>query len=361
MAEFKCNVERIVDIEQIPDSDNLELVVIGDYRCVVQKNSFAKNQLVIYIPEGSIVPQNLLEEMGLSGRLYGPEKNRVKAIKLRGCLSQGLILGLDNINVAVGEGDNLATLLGITKYEPPLPKHMTGDIGVMKENGPYYGKTIRYDVENIKTNPNVFGHGEWVEFREKLHGTFCGISYYPDLNDPDLFGGNIMVYSKGLGAKGYVFKDNEANANNVYLKTIKGIVGLQENLARLTDGNPIHILGEIYGPGVQDLSYGLKEKDFRVFEIYIGSFLDRDKLEQICLELQLEQCPLLYRGPFSRDRMIQYSTGNTQIGDQVHIREGIVITPCRDRKSGKFPERVQYKSINEDYLLRKDKNATEYS
>jgi len=98
MATFEVKVYKL-KIEEHPDADSLELAVVGDYRSIVRKGSFKTGDLGIYIPEGAVLPDWLIEKMGLTGMLAGKDKNRVKAIKLRGVLSQGLVLALDEFPV----------------------------------------------------------------------------------------------------------------------------------------------------------------------------------------------------------------------------------------------------------------------
>jgi RNA ligase (TIGR02306 family) len=93
MSTFTAPVVRIRAIEAIPGADAIELAVVGDYRSVVRKGQFQPGSVAVYLPESAIVPDALLEQLGLTGKLAGPDKNRVKAIKLRGCLSQGILLG----------------------------------------------------------------------------------------------------------------------------------------------------------------------------------------------------------------------------------------------------------------------------
>src|SRR4051812_34923701 len=92
MSDFQVRIVRIRNIEPIPGADNIELAVIGDYRSVIQKGQFNKGDIGVYIPEASVLPDWLVEQLGLIGRLAGPDKNRVKAIKLRGCVSQGILM-----------------------------------------------------------------------------------------------------------------------------------------------------------------------------------------------------------------------------------------------------------------------------
>ena len=90
MAKFECKVYEI-KIKEHPNADSLELAIIEGYQAIIPKNKFKEGDKVIYIPEQAIVSEKILEEMNLTGRLAGKKANRVKAIKLRGIVSQGLI------------------------------------------------------------------------------------------------------------------------------------------------------------------------------------------------------------------------------------------------------------------------------
>ena len=72
----------IIEPHPDPEVERLECARIGDFRAVVQKDAFATGDTVAYIPTDSIVPDALVKEMGLEGKLAGKQKNRVKTIKL---------------------------------------------------------------------------------------------------------------------------------------------------------------------------------------------------------------------------------------------------------------------------------------
>ena len=95
MSNFKCEIIRITEIRLIPGADSIELAIVGPadvgYRCVIAKGLFRAGQLACYLPEGAIVPQPLLAEMGLEGKLHGAHHDRIKIIRLRGQVSQGLL------------------------------------------------------------------------------------------------------------------------------------------------------------------------------------------------------------------------------------------------------------------------------
>jgi len=137
MATFEVKVYKLT-IEEHPNADAIELAKVGDYRSIVGKGQFNTGDLGVYIPEGAIVPELIIERLGLVGKLAGKKKNRVKAIRLRKVLSQGLIypvelrenvLDTDTGRVRdchaitiqeggaghiVEEGDDVAKWLGIT-------------------------------------------------------------------------------------------------------------------------------------------------------------------------------------------------------------------------------------------------------
>jgi RNA ligase (TIGR02306 family) len=354
MSNFRVPVVKIREIESIPGADAIELAVVGDYRSVVKIGDFQPGDLAVYLPEAAIIPDNILDQLGLRGRLAGSNSNRVKAVKLRGCLSQGILY--NQFPIDAQEGDDLQDILGIIKWEPPIPSHMAGEVANL------HGKTLKYDIENFKSNPDVLTPDELVEMSEKAHGTFCAISVIHNLDHEEMFQSNGLVYSKGLGSQGLVFKDNDANNKNMYVLTARRLK-LHDRIRSCFSGKTVHVLGEIYGSGVQDLTYGCKDQQFAAFDINVdGSYLDRDDFHQVADMLGISTVPVLYRGPFNREIMYDHTNGKTILGEGVHIREGIVIVPLQERRDSNIG-RVILKSVSGDYLTRKVKNGetTEYS
>ena len=360
MSTFIVPVVRVV-IEPHGNADALEVARVGDYRSVVRKDQFRTGDLVAYIPEQAIVPDALLDELGLRGRLAGKDANRVKAIKLRGVLSQGLVYPA---RAGWSEGQDVAAALGVAKWEPPVPSHMSGQV-----YGAGADRCVKYDIENIKAFPEALGEGEPVVFTEKIHGTWCQLGLVPEGA-----AGTLVVSSKGLAAKGLAFvPDAPENATNLYLRVARS-VGFVDRVratfaAELAAGRPVFVLGEVFGAGVQDLGYGAKtDQDrtlgFRVFDVYVGwvgqgGFLSDADLEAACAALGLPRVPVLYRGPFSRAALAEHTDGRETVsGAGLHVREGVVIRPQVERHVAELG-RVQLKSVSEKYLLRS--GGTEYN
>lgn len=373
MSTFHVKVKKIVSIDPHPNAESLEIATIDGYRSVVKKGEFRPGDLVVYIPEFAVLPEWLLVRLGLwdvkrhAGILSGKNGNRLKAARLRGVLSQGICYAVTQDSATSGaittgpcfeaeefalvsEGDDVAKILGIVKYEPPVPVAMSGEVfnaGV--------GLTMTFDVENWKSHPNLIQEGEPVVFTEKLHGTCTIIAVLPvSQAHPEAFGEkrNILIFSKGLGAKGLVFKNNERNKNNLYVRVAEKIISAIESTGfASTTNKPVFILGETFGKGVQDLSYGT-DPGFRIFAFASGNgFEDWETVEQVARKLGTQTVPVLYRGPYSDAMRLQYTDGKTSL-DAEHIREGIVIVPERERISFDIG-RVCLKSVSEHYLLRK--------
>lgn len=381
MSTFTVPVVKIKAIEPIEGADAIELAVIGDYRSVIRKGQYKTGDLVVYIPEQAILPDALITEMGLEGKLAGPDRNRVKAVKLRGMLSQGILYpiswdtftgwsvkAIDGHFIFPVEGDNVADDLGIVKWNPPIPTHLSGEVY-------YAGRelTVAYDIENFKKYPDVLVEGEDVAMTEKLHGSFCGVGVLPRTHHDDKhYKREFVVFSKGLGADGLCFKEVAINQDNAYIRALEA-TGTFDKLRDLRasmeeDGGfdqPLFLLGEVYGPGIQtNFNYGDKQV-FRMFDVVAGfrgdqHYFSFDAKVFLANHIGVDMVPVLYRGPFSREVMYQHTDGmETVSGKQLHIREGVVVTPTEERYDMQIG-RVILKSVSAAYLTRRDKNATEY-
>jgi len=409
MANFECKVVKIEKKANHPNADRLTIYNIGGYNCISNKledgsDRYNVGDLVVYIPENAVLPEWLLKRMGFwdkekgKGILAGKEGNRVKPLKLRGIYSEGVLYpaqtikehdeGLDgSVAEAYGytkdskfifhdaseyvrfveavEGKDYAEFLEITKYEPPIPTTMGGEV--------FNGGTeivVPYDVEPIQKYMDVFVDGEEVVFETKIHGTNCRWIFSQTETHNETFGQdkNIYIASKGQGDKGLFFKNNDKNINNYYCKSFidNNIENKVKSSSYWKNGFDICIWSEVYGSGIQDLTYGMTNGQFTyaVFDVYVGRprqgrFLNYDELKSFCNEIDLKMVDILYRGPYSYKKVVEYTDGFDTMGtNPMQIREGIVIKPLNERWSNEIG-RVMVKSVSENYKLRK--NATEYN
>ncbi|MFJ5927029.1 RNA ligase (ATP) [Kitasatospora sp. NPDC092948] len=355
MSTLRVTAERLTILAH-PNADALELAQVGLYRAVVAKGAYRTGDFACYLPEQSVLPAELIEELGLTGRLAGGNADRVKAVRLRGELSQGIVcrpraLAEVDLSRAAEEGVDFAELLGVTKWAPPVPTMMSGEVEAAPDLLPWV------DIENLKRFPDVFEPGEPVVVTEKLHGSCCLLTFHADT-------GAVQVSSKGIGAQGLALKED---GRNLYWRAVRAH-GIPELAARLADrlgASRVGIFGEVFGDGVQDLGYGASSRTeqppgyaaFDVSAVIDGQlhWLDAARL----LAGELPVVPELWRGPFDADRVLELAEGReTVTGRQLHTREGVVVRPAVERHSPVLGGRAIVKAVGAGYLTRK--GGTEY-
>lgn len=374
MSDFKVEVCRIV-VEKHPDPEveRLEVARVGDFMTVVGKGNHQTGDLVAYIPEAAIVPDPIAEEIGVLGKLSGTNKNRVKPIRLRGVISEGLVLKAREGWV---EGQDVTEELGISKYEPPIPEAMRSKFGG-RQSG--QGFQFNFDLENIKKHNRAFEDGEEVVFTEKLHGTCSIVGWHEKApNDvADMFPAKFMgagvfqIGTKNLSKIGVYFGDRPEN-DNLYVKNFQNLQPHFEQMVAVirerTGSKHIFLLGEIFGAGVQDLTYGCSAGTvtYRMFavayydpnEIKKRVWLSSDELDELLThQSAVKRVPVVYRGPFSKEVLLQHTSGKDYSGS--HIREGVVVQPVVERNYGQHG-RLILKSVSPEYLFRKG-NTTEFT
>ena len=201
MSSLIVSICKINDIKPIDGADKIELAYILGWQTIVSKGQYKVGDLVIFCPIDCIIPANLIEKYNLE---FLKKNGRLQTIKLRGQISQGLILGLDCLPKGNWkEGKEVSAILGITKYEVPelnagtqhkkekikdywlkyqakeitLSRFLRKSFSIVKENltpksrkkmNPLFDKYT--DIENIKNFNNVFEAGEEVIITEKIHG-----------------------------------------------------------------------------------------------------------------------------------------------------------------------------------------------
>ena len=356
MAKFEARVVR-VRIEPHPDADRMEIAHIDGYQCCVGKNTMCSGDLAVYIPDGAIVPESLLDELELTGKLAGAGHDRVRPIVLRGVLSQGLAVPLTvrALNgVTLAEGNDAAHWLGVTKYEPTPPPELLGAVL------PAHGECLDFDVEDARRYPGVMKPNEPVVITEKIHGVMTCLAITGESTP--------LVTSKGLSHKGLKF-DVEARGNATTLhvamwhRHAHGVRALYEELGRNGDG--VYLLGESAGGKLQDLNYGLSpnERVFRAFDIYIGdrrrgTWLARDAMAHECAKVGIGCVPEIARMGFEPEAIASLASGRSTVPGAPHGREGVVARLVDERCDPRIG-RVILKWVSPKQLVRA--NATELS
>jgi len=350
-----CKVDNII---KHPNADKLSIVTIKGWQCIVGLDQYKVGDLVVYCPPDSVIPENLIEKYGLT---YLKNGGRIGTVKLRKYLSEGLILSLPEGKYKVG--DNVAEVLGITKWQPPEPSFnkQANPVSKKKQN-PNFDKYS--DIENIKNYKGIFKEGDFVVVLEKIHGSNARFGTLPIVIDKS----QPLKYRLKKMFEKYILKRTHewiygshniqlhGDKNNYYGQDLWGKVANKYNLKSLIPNDYI-VYGEVFGKGVQDLTYGLDDIDLIVFDIkYKGQYLPWDTVKHLCEMWGLKVVPELYIGNWN-DELLKLHTDGKSVICPKQIREGCIIKMVDESKDMRIGRKI-LKSVSIDYLTRK--NATEF-
>jgi RNA ligase (TIGR02306 family) len=361
MSELIVKVSKIDKVESHPDADKLDLFTIRGWKIIANKKEidgnlvprYSVNDLVVFVPPDAILPLELSDKMEITKYLAPVKENgqyiggRVKAIRLRGQPSYGCMFEAPEGSI---EGDDVAAKYGITKWEPPL-ECKEGD--AERPDAAFLKYT---SIENIGNYPQLFSDGEDVVFTEKTHGMNERLGKIYQLNDNGEKEFIYMAGSHGVRRKEY---DADGNRSMFWEPLTENMKKLLDHLCE--DKNNVIVYGEIFGSGIQDMTYGQSGRSFIAFDINVnGNFIDFDEKVKLFSDFNIPMVPTLYKGPFSMEKVEEFTSGPTTICDPSKAgkfkgREGIVIVPVKER-TGIYKGnqgRVILKSISVDYLARK--------
>ncbi len=324
MSEFHVEIVKIGKIGKHPNADTLSITNIhGGYPVIFRTDQFKEGDLAVYIPVDAMVPLKRPEFQFLQRPNNTKEWERIKAKKLRGIFSMGLLIPCPQDLVS---GTNVQLAYGIEKWEPIIETSTSGD----QEKDPGF-IPIYTDIEGLRKYKHLLEEGEYVVLTEKIHGANARFLW----KDDRLWVGSHRQI-KADSPKSMWWR--AARENN-----------LAEKLAKFPD----HVFyGEVYGQ-VQDLLYGAKPGQLflRFFDIYSikkGKYLDWDDFLLALADTDLEPAPTLYYGPW-KEELCKEAEGESTLA--TNVREGFVVKPVRERWDQKVG-RVIFKYIGEGFHLR---------
>lgn len=351
-TEFTAEVVRITRVLPHPNADRLEIARfemkgVGEtsYEVVIQKGSYSVGDLATYFSVDCLLPTKHPEFAFLTSRLDGAGKEvyRLKAARLRGVFSQGLLVPAPK---GSEWGAAMAEEFGVSYYRAPEPAE-PGLTQPTKKPRPQPMPV--YGVDSLKKLPRLFEDGEPVVVTEKIHGTNFRFGWVRRKVLGIPFGWRFVIGShrtiKNVGSAGFYGEDVWMQAANKY------------ELASRTRDYPGHIFyGELYGytdsgKKIQDLTYGLRPEygpGLRIFDVqYGGQWLSYFQREVVCADCGLLTVPVLAAyTPYNAETVKKLAEGMSFL-ERKQIREGVVV------ESTEGPRR-KAKYVSEQYLTRKE-------
>jgi RNA ligase (TIGR02306 family) len=331
-----ASIQKIKEILPIDGADAIELAIVNGWKVVVAKNVEHKvGNLVVYCEIDSFLPIKdefeFLRKSSYKKLSDGKEGFRLKTIKLRGQISQGLILPLSSVQLPnkdlLTEGMDVTTELDIIKYEPPIPAELEGKVKGLFPS--FIPKTDEERIQNFSLD-----YDKWKELK-----------------------GNFYVTEKLDGSSAtFYYKDGEFGACSRNLELLETEGNTFWKVARMMDlenkmkslGYNVSLQGELIGEGIQGNPYkirGQKVFFFNVFNIDKYEYASSEEFRNTIKELDLDAVPIIetnFSIPSTIDEIIQYADSKSVLNQQFD-REGVVIRSL-DRK-------ISFKVISNKFLL----------
>ena len=355
-----ATIRKVGEISPIENADAIEVVKIDGWSVVVKKGEFATGDMVVYCEIDSWIPTELapfLSKGNTPREWLGIKGERLRTIKLRGQISQGLVLPLYDFpptaaamqafhSTRVYDPDELyfdvTELLGIVKFEPDAGASLGG---IARGNFPaWMRKTDQERIQNMfkyLTRENEDGECDldrrWIA-EEKLDGSSMTVG---------VLDGDVHVCSRNLSI-------NIEDDGNAFVAAAKesGIIP-----ALIAYGENIALSGELCGPGIQGNKYNLVKKTWFIFDIFDvtkGEYLTVGEREKVIVKLcdlgakfctvpEIAQRTLTGE---SLDSLLKMAEGKSVLNPKAE-REGLVWKRTTDGN-------VSFKAISNRFLLKHD-------
>lgn len=339
-----ASIQRLDNITSIDGADQIVCGHVGGWQVVIKKDEFVAGDLVVFCEIDSWIPTKLAPFLskGKEPREYNSVKGeRLRTVRLRGQLSQGLILSTDvipanNLNWAGPEGVDVSELLNIQKWEMPVNTQLQG---VARGNFPScIPKTNEERVQNLSKELNSYLDMTW-EVTEKLEGSSATFA---------LVGEEFHVCSRNLSLK-------ETEGNSFWS------IAKKYNIEQKMCDNGWYdtaIQCELVGPGVQGNHYELKEIDCYVFAIYnirLGKYMPSKVRRSMVEYLEMKHVPIFTIAKLDdilvtvdrlvtpMEKVLKFADGNSWINPK-KLREGVVFKNMNGQE--------HWKAVSNNYLLK---------
>lgn len=367
-----ATIQQIINLEPIEGADSIVKATVLGWHVVVKKGEFNIGDKCVYIEIDSIVPSNNPVFAFLE-----PRKYRVKTIKLRGQISQGLCLSVESFQ---GLSDypvdtDVTEILQIKKHDPQaaleraivsnkksnwldktlmrfsIYRKLKAKLADNTKGFPaeIVSKTDEERVQNLTALIKKY-KGDRASITEKLDGqSYTAVLRKKRFHLPFFSKYEFIICSRNLKVS---LSDNSSYADVTKKYGIKKI--LQNNIGKYS---AITIQGEICGPGIQKNKYQFGENKLFLFNVHFGSKNQQDHInlsqknvEEFAKANNLLSVPYLGEIELtdSVDELVKLSSSARSVENPKAAREGIVVRQAKD--NGEY----SFKVINPEFLLKND-------
>ncbi|MFZ6777130.1 RNA ligase (ATP) [Undibacterium sp. Ji83W] len=332
-------IRTVSNIRPIPDADAIECASVDGWSVVVKKNEFQVGDACVYFEIDSFLPLSDTRFAFLEkNKIIWNEKTgiRLRTIKLRGQISQGMILPLNQFPELAEPGNaedaDFSQVLGIEKWEPVIPASLSGEVeGAFPE---YIRKTDQERVQNLTEVLSTQAHEEF-EVTIKLDGSSMTVFHNAGVS--------------GVCGRNWWIRESESNSLWRVAKQNQILSAL------LAYGRNLALQGEIIGEGIQGNPEKLRGQDFYLFDIFdidASRYLGRAERQQVLTELRALGATV-HEVPWLENMTLERFAGD--VSTVLDYAEGGSLNPATAREGVVFKRldgSMSFKAISNTYLLK---------
>lgn len=354
MTERKlASIQRVEALLPITGADRIELAQIGGWNVVVKKGDFKASDLAVYLEIDAVPPDTnryrwLWQSTKDTDPTPRPGNFRIRTKKLRGALSQGLLMPLEAFGgglledgsavlkagvdpdaldtIHVQEGDDITEQLGITKYEPP-PQRGSGSNNHARRISNFPAHLVpKTDEERVQNCKRAL-----VELAGK---PFIATMKCDGMSATFLYD-HVERHEVVACSRNYMVAIEDEN--------VWGRLALKYNLQAALSLPRFRYLAfqaEIVGPSAQGNPLGLAEDDLRVFSVFNTlerKYLTYKEMEKFCGLLGLQLVPVLYSGDSFAPELADLDFTDEEKREENGRKVTTVLQDLLQKAEGKYP------------------------
>lgn len=384
MERALAHIERIIGLYPIEGADQIEAAQVLGWYVVVKKGDFKLNDLCVFFEIDSFLNGEDLRYKSFEERFSnwnGKRGMRLKTIKLRGQISQGLVLKMDEFPEVRNktEGDDVTELLKIEKWIPAEELHANSGGAGSKGTGTFPHFIPKTDQTRIQSLQSVIDRylDEAFQVSIKLDGSSMSVFNVPVRSKYWVAATNLFkkpakswfarlkVYFKELFSKEDQFPVTGICSRNILMKKddeshfTKNGYDVETKLRGL--GCPYAVQGELISPTIQGNHEKVSDFKYHIFDIYNiedQRYLTPDETLKVTETLGLKHVPILHSSITLR-QLVEGETDKTKIVEKLlELAEGPGMNQGVKREGLVFKHLnsdFSFKCISNSYLLKKEK------
>ena len=363
-----ATIRKITNIVPIENCDNIALAIVDGWTVIIKKSEFSIGDSCVFFEIDSFLPlEPRYEFLKKTTKFDGKEGYRIKTMKMKGVLSQGLALPLTMFPEVSTNDDDVTTKLNIIKFD--LEQFYGANTAGPRERkyGSFPTFIPKTDQPRIQNMTHMFLTHKDTTFEETLKLDGSSMTCYKIPNKPTLlqrvlsfFGKQLPTHKFGVCSRNVDLEpsDNKVQVfDNFGKKSVYAQSDFWATAIKMDIENKLPIgyaiQGELIGPSIQANHEKVSSLDYFVFDVYDinkKQYLTPEARREFCKQHNIQHVPVTNPNATPLQMSLEELLAHV---DTESMNPGTV-SEGRVYKSNSYPT-MSFKVINNKYLLKHEK------